>query len=71
MKRDRIYKLDSDPGRMEWRSDESGAMMGWDEIGRIIGTSRERARQIYREALYKLKRNPEVLRLFLELCKDK
>jgi hypothetical protein len=71
VKRDRIYKLDDDPGRMQWNSDESGGMLGWDEIGRIIGTSGERARQIYRGAMYKLRRNPEALRLFLELCKDK
>jgi DNA-directed RNA polymerase sigma subunit (sigma70/sigma32) len=71
MKHDRKYNLDADPTRTYWWSEESGGMMGWADIGKEIGTTGERARQIYRGAIYKLRRNPEALRLFLELCKDK
>ena len=70
MPRKRSYNSDPDPGRMNWLSDETGAAMGWDEIGRRMGVSRERVRQIYRMAMRKLRRNPDAAKLFNELCKD-
>lgn len=70
MPRKRDYNYDPDPGRMRYDVDESGAAMGWDEIGERLGVSRERARQIYRIAIRKLRRNPDAMRLFLELCRN-
>jgi DNA-directed RNA polymerase sigma subunit (sigma70/sigma32) len=67
MTRKRDYNMDPDPGRMRYDVDESGAAMGWDEIGERLGISGERARQIYRVAMRKLRRNPEAVALFKEL----
>lgn len=47
----------------EHHSVENG-LMGWDEIGRRLGLTRQRVQQIYREALYKLRRNPEARELY-------
>jgi len=47
----------------EHHSAENG-LMGWDEIGRRLGMTRQRAQQICREALYKLRRNPLARELY-------
>jgi hypothetical protein len=56
----------TDPGPHDAR----GVCFTLDEIGKFFGISRERVRQIERGAMEKLRRRPELLKLFEELIEE-
>jgi DNA-directed RNA polymerase sigma subunit (sigma70/sigma32) len=49
-----------------------GAVMTYREIGKELGVSEQRAKQIFNNAVRKLRKNfPVTLELMMEMCDDK
>lgn len=63
----RRYQMHAGPPRGHHNEEAAGYYMGWDEIGARMGITRQRAQQIARVALYKLRRNETVKQLAREL----